>query len=264
MWAALALTTAAMSMAPAQGGDLKLTNVRATYGILGPERKDTKMLPGDVLYIAYDIENVKVKDDGRVLYSMGMEVRRKGADKEKPMYKSEPQDLIAVNRLGGTTLPAFAMSVIGVDQKEGDYQLKITVKDRSANKTATLTKDFQIAKPAFGLVRVRWSNSNHEPAPPIGVPGQRLHLNVALAGFKTDKKLPNVTFEMQIYDSNGKATLKEPYKGDIKKESPEVMIFQPIEIDLNRAGKFKVTIKATDNNAKKTVEQSLDLTVLDK
>jgi len=265
MWAALALTTA-MSLAPGQGGDLKLTNVRTTLGILGPERKVSKLLPGDVLVVAYDIENVKVAADGRVKYAMNIELIKKGV--AKPVYKTDPQELVAVNTLGGTTLPAFALVTIGTDQKKGDYTLKVTVKDRSTNKTATLSHDFEVAEPALGLVRVRLTNTAYEPAPPVGVPGQRLQLGCSLVGFKTDKnRLPNVTFEMQVYDSNGKATLAKPFKGDIKtelKDNPEMMTFLPIPLELNRAGKYKVTLKATDNIAKKTVEQSLDLNVIGK
>jgi hypothetical protein len=40
------------------------------------------------------------------------------------------------------------------------------------------------------------------------------------------------------------------------------MTFLPIPLQLNRAGKFKVVLKATDNVAKKTAEQTLDLEVL--
>jgi hypothetical protein len=269
MWAALALTTAALSLAPAQNDKdkaLKLSNIRMTYGILGPERKDAKLLPGDVLVVAFDIDNLQVGKDGRIKYAMGMELTRKG--EKKAVYKSDPQDLDAVNTLGGTTLPAFALSVIGTDTKKGEYSLKVTVKDRSTNKTTTLTKPFEVLDSDFGLVRVRLTNTGAEPAPPVAVPGQRVMLNCSLVGFKTDKqKLPHVTFEMNVYDAAGKATLAKPFKGDIKtevKENPDMMTFLPIPLELNRAGKFKVTVKATCNISKKTTEQSIDLNVVGK
>lgn len=265
MWAALALTTAALSLAPAQGNALKLNNVRTTYGVLGPERKDSKVLPGDVLVVAFDIDGLKVEDDGRVKYAMGTELTRKGA--AKPEFKQDPQDLVAVNTLGGSTLPVNAYAIIGTDTKPGQYTFKVTIKDRGANTTTTLTKDFEVVDKALGFVRVRLTNLSFEPAPPIAVPGQRLLLNCSLIGFQTDKqtKLPHVTFEMQVYDAAGKATLAKPFKGDIKtevKETPDMMTFLPINLELNRAGKFKVTIKATCNITKKTTEQSIDLNVI--
>src|SRR4051812_9961655 len=103
MWTALALTTV-LTVTPAQQS-LELKNVRTTHGILGQERKDDKFLPGDVLVVAFDIEGLKVKEDGQILYAMGMELTLKG--KPKPEFKKDPQDLVAVNSLGGTNLPAF-------------------------------------------------------------------------------------------------------------------------------------------------------------
>lgn len=265
MWAALALTTAALSLAPAQN-ELKLTNVRATYGVLGPERKDTKLLPGDVLVVAFDIEGLAVKEDGRVLYAMGMELTMKGA--AKPEFKQDSQDLVAVNTLGGSTLPAFALAAIGTDSKPGEYTLKVTIKDRSANKTVTLNRTFEVVKKQLGFVRVRLTYSSAEPAPPLAVPGQRMLMNCSLVGFEIDKKsrLPHVAFEMVVYDSNGKPTLKKPFAGDIKtevKETEGMMTFLPIPLELNRPGKYKITIRATDKLVKgaKPVEQSIEIDV---
>ena len=96
MWTAVALTTV-MTLAPAQGIELK--NVRSTYGIMGETRKDDKLLPGDIFVVHFDIEGLKVKDNGTVLYSMGMELTKKG--KAKPEFKRDPQDLEAELSLGG-------------------------------------------------------------------------------------------------------------------------------------------------------------------
>ncbi|MFO0928858.1 MAG: hypothetical protein U0736_17865 [Gemmataceae bacterium] len=260
MSAALALMTV-LTLAPAQ---LELKNVRTTVGVLGQERKDDKLLPGDVLVVAFDIEGLKVKDDGRVLYAMGMELTKAG--KDKPEFKRDPQDLEAVNSLGGTSLPAFALSVIGTDTAPGQYNLKVTVRDRQGKTEKTLNKAFEVLPVDLGFVQVRFTSSAGEPAAAVAVPGQRLYLHCALVGFQLSKeKLPHVTFEMQVMDESGKPTLEKPFKGDIKtdlKNTPGMMTFLPIPLELNRTGKFKVAIKAKDNIGGKTTEQALDLTVL--
>jgi hypothetical protein len=268
MWAALALTT--VLTAPAQAGDLSLKNVRSTYGILGPTRaKESKLLPGDLLVVAFDIENLTVKGDGQILYAMGMEVTRKG--KAKPEFKRDPQDMEAFNTLGGSTLPSFAMSVIGTQTPPGEYTLKVTVKDRGTKKgsTVTLEQKFEVVKLELGFVQVKLTSAAGEPVPPLGVPGQNVLLHCALVGYKKDEKtkLPHVTFEMQVTDADGKPTLTKPFKGDIKaepKDNPGMMTFQPIILQLNRPGKFKVTIKATCNVSKKTTDHTFDLNVLGK
>lgn len=260
MWAALALMTV-LNVAPAE---LELKNVRTTVGVLGQERKDDKLLPGDVLVVAFDIDGLQVKDDGRVLYAMGMELTKKG--KEKPEFKRDPQDLEAVNSLGGTSLPAFALSVIGTDTAAGEYSLKVTVRDRQGKTEKTLTKSFEVLPAALGFVQVRFTSGSGEPAPAVAVPGQRLYLHCALVGFGLSKeKLPHVTFEMQVLDESGKPTLEKPFKGDIKtdlKNTPGMMTFLPIPLELNRAGKFKVAIKAKCNISGKTADQLLDLNVI--
>jgi hypothetical protein len=264
MWAALALTT--VLTAPAQTGDLKLANKRSTIGILGPTRADNKLLPGDLLVVAFDIENLTVKKDGRILYAMGMELTKKG--KAKPEFKRAPQDLEAVNNLGGTTLPAFAMTLIGNDTPPGTYILKVTVNDRGTKpaKSVILEEEFEVMPAKFGFVQVKLTNTGGEPVPAIGVPGQTIWLHYSVVGHEMTKNNapnPNVTFEMQILDKDGKATVEKPFKGDIIKGPKEVLLFAPTPIQLNRAGKYTIVLKAIDNLAKgKTTEQKLDLEVL--
>src|SRR6516225_8986558 len=96
---------AALSALPGQNGGLALNNVRATYGLLRATRTDSKFLPGDNLYLSFDIEGVKVGADGKVSYSMALEV---ADDKGKVLFKQAPKDLEVQNSLGGTSLPAFA------------------------------------------------------------------------------------------------------------------------------------------------------------
>jgi hypothetical protein len=267
MWAALALTTV-LTTAPAQNGELAIKNVRSTHGILGQPRKENKLLPGDLLVVAFDITNLTVKPDGQVLYSMGMELTKKG--KAKPEFKRAPQDLEAYNTLGGSTLPAFAMSVIGTDTPPGEYTLKVTVNDRGVKggKGVTLEEKFEVLPLKLGFVQVKLTSASGEPVPPIAVPGQSVLLHCDLVGYKMagQPKAPNVTFEMQVLDADGKPTVTKPFKGDIvteSKMSPGQMRFAPIILQLNRPGKFKVVIKATDNQAKKaTTEQRLELNVL--
>ena len=261
MWATLALATV-MNVAPAQ---LELKNVRTTYGVLGQERKDEEFLPGDVVVVAFDVDGLKVKDDGRVLYAMGFELMKKG--KNKPEFKRDPQDLESMNSLGGTTLPLIAMAIIGTDTVPGDYMLKVTVRDRQVKGSEkVLEKSFKVKKPEFGFVRVRLTSSLGQEVPNVAVPGQRIFQHLTLVNFETGKdKLTNISFEMQVLDAAGKPVVTKPFKGDLKEDvskTPGQMDLQPIQLELNRAGKFKVVLKATCNISKKSTEQTLDLEVL--
>src|SRR5262245_62076645 len=95
MWVSLVL---AATLATGQSGDLKLTNPRATYGYLGPPRTDDKFLPGDVYFITFDIEGLKVSDTGEVNYKMGMAIKDKAG---KEFFSQEPILQKALISLGG-------------------------------------------------------------------------------------------------------------------------------------------------------------------
>jgi hypothetical protein len=264
MWATLALS-AALGLAPAQAGQLELKNVRATYGILGPERADTQLLPGDVFIVAFDIEGLKVSDQGKVLYSMGMKLTRKG--KDKPEFEKAPQDLEVVNTLGGTRLPSFAQAVIGTDTEPGEYTMDVTVKDRAANKTQALSRKFEVVANKLGFVRLQFSYENGLQAPPMAVAGQTLLLNFAVVGFGLDKtkQQPNLAVDMTILDESGKPTLEKPFSGAATEVTEEFRKIIPMQfiLHMNRSGKFKCVLKATDKHTGKTVEQPIDLTIVE-
>ena len=273
MWATLALT-AVLGSAPAQtpARDLKLDNVRETYGILGQKRPNAKLLPGDVLYVAFDINNLQVKDDGRVQYSMGMELLDKD---KKSQFKKEPNELEAVNSLGGSRIPSFAMARVGTDTPPGEYTMIVTVKDHAANKTARLEQKFEVLKPQLGFIGVfiTYDGNGTVPAPPVAVPGQTYWVNFSLVGFEMSKdkdpakQRPDVSVEMRVVDlADGKPTVAKPSTNHTTEVNPEiknVLLFFPFPVNLNRAGKFKIELKATDNLTKKTVEQTLEFTVLE-
>jgi hypothetical protein len=268
MWATLALTTA-LHLAPAQAGTLELKNVRVTYGTLGQERKDAKeVLAGDVFHVAFDIEGLQISDDGRVLYRMGMELTKAG--KKDPEFKQEPRDLEAVNTLGGTRVPAFARTTVGLDTVPGDYTLKVTITDRASKQKQELTRSFRVVPPRLGIVQLSLYSYNDGqgtalPAPPLGVPGQAILLHFAVVGFEQDKKKdqPHVVTELTVLDESGKPVLRKPFSGTT--QDPRVKKLLPIDfpVQLNRSGKFKVHIKVTDKIVNKTAEQTLDLTVLE-
>jgi hypothetical protein len=265
MWTTLPLALA-LSLAPGQAEQLKITNDRVTYGLFGSVRPDTKFLPGDLFLVAFDIEGVRTDNNGKVLYSMGMEVTD---SKGKTHYKQEPRDLEGINSLGGARLPAFAHVDIGTDQPPGEYTVKVTVTDRITKMSKTLVRRFEVLKKDFGIVRLN-STSDVEarmPAPPVGVVGQALWVNFGVVDFQrgSDKRC-NVKVEMRIYDEKNKETLALPFAGDVNQRVPNDLQVLPMQylLTLNRSGRFTVKLQATDlNGSKKPVEVSFPVTVLE-
>jgi hypothetical protein len=272
MWAAVAVSTA-LTLAPgAAAGGLNLKNVRYTYNAYGQERKDADVLPGDQLAVGYDIDGLQAKDDGKVQWTTSLEVFRAG----KSEYKQNPTDYETVATLGGSVVPAWSLLTIGTDLMPGDYSVKVTVEDKNAKGgAATFEKQFKVVPPRFGLVRVGLFNQGtRAEAPPVGVPGESMVLTFTLTGYdakaganaKPEDPLDcKLTATVQVLDDSGKPTLAKPFVFETKTVPPDNKSFLPLQfpLNLNRSGKFKISIKAEDKAANKTVEQTLDLTVLD-
>jgi len=270
MWATLTLMSA-LSLPAADTGELQLTNPRVTYGRLGPTRKDTKFLPGDVYFVTFDIEGLQFKD-GNAKYSMKMELfDPKGTSKYKSL--DQPQEVFTIQ--GGGRLTSDAHAVVPTDAMPGEYRLELVVTDQSTKKQATLTRKYEVAEKGFGIVRVNCAydlggvNGPVFPSPGLGVVGQVLFLHFAVTGFDRDKdkKQPKLKLEMRMLDESGKPTLEKPVTEELPKMDdaavPEQLTVVPLyfPLALTKTGKYTVEVTATDLLSKKTQTVSYPLVV---
>jgi hypothetical protein len=266
MWKSAVVLAVMASVALAQAGKLALTNVRSTYGILGPVRPDAKLLPGDSLYLFYDIEGITFDAAGKAKYSIGMEVAN---SQGKTAFKQEPATLQGINALGGNKLPAHAHIDFGLDQPPGSYTVKIQVTDLASKASQTLTHKVDVLPKGFGMVRAKITGDSDGvvPLPAVGVVGQSIYLSCGLVGFERDKTkgTPSVGVEMSILDEKGKSTLPQPFTGVVGQDASAKSLSIPLQfmLPLNRSGKFTIEIKATDQVSKKTSTLAFPYTVVD-
>jgi hypothetical protein len=267
MWTSIALASM-LAWTPGQADRLTLTHARSTYGVLGANRPDNKVLPGDNFVLSFDIEGVKADNAGKVLYSVAMEVS--DAD-GKSVFKQPAKDLEAYNSLGGNSLPAFASVRVGLDTPPGKYSVKVIVTDRATKASQSVTGPYEVLPKAFGLVDLRTTTDRdgHVAAPFPGE-GQSLWINFSAVGFGREKDHPNLAVAMKVLDENGKPTLEKPFTGEVTrtgdsaKDVPKNAQSVPMQfmLDLNRAGKFTVELTATDRTSGKSAKLSFPLTVL--
>src|SRR5579884_459650 len=114
MWATLTLMSA-LTLTPGQaGGELPLSNVRVTCGRLGPTRKDTKFLPGDIYFVTLDTDGLQFDAKGNAKYSMEMALLDPD---NKPKFKSlkQEREVFSIQGAGRATLETFA--AIQTDEK---------------------------------------------------------------------------------------------------------------------------------------------------
>lgn len=258
-------TLIALSL-PAQGAGISLSNTRITYGELGATRPDNKFLPGDIFFVSFDIDGVAIDADGKVKYSMGMEVfDAKGAS----IFKQAPVDREDFVPLGGNKLPARAFISVGVDQEAGMYTCKVTVTDKGAKGEAkVLEQKFEVLKKDFGIVQLFTSADSEGkfPSSTTGLVGQSIFVQFAVVGFDREavRKQPKIEIEMTVYDADKKPTLAKPTSVVIDKDVPEKDIGIPLRFTLpmNRAGGYLVELKATDTITKKTTKIYLPVRVI--
>ena len=266
----LALVMAVALVPGANDDELKISNIRSTYGQLGPVRpqlKVDKVLPGDIYFVTWDMEPFKLSARGFVKLSLALKVTD---SKGHRMIKQDPVESVQVNSLGGDRVPGFANVIIGSDTAPGLHTMEVTVEDKVGKKVGSFKRDFEILPRGFGIIRLRTSVDvdGVTSVPPIGVVGQQLFVNFFVIGADTAKgtKAPHISVQMEVLDEDGKPTLKKPEVVESKEQRKDADALPvSLMLALNRAGKFRVKLTATDENNKnvKPVEVSFLVSVHD-
>lgn len=254
MFSTIALA-AVLSNTPAQPAALALTNSRLTYGEFGATRPDTRFLPGDLFFVAFDMENLSIGPDGRVGYTMAMEVTNA---KGESMFKPDPVVAEEILPLGGTKLPARAFLILRTDQAPGVYTCKVQVTDSKNKAVQALERKFEVLAADFGLVGLFTSSDMQGslPTPPVAVAGQKLYVNFALVAFGRDAGgRPDTTVEVRMLENGQTPTLAVPMTMTVPKDIDPKASAVPFQVPLplNREGSFTMEIKATDKAKNKSV-----------
>lgn len=266
MLATLAIASV-LSLTPAQESELKLSNAHTTYGFLGNTRENAKYVPGDVLFLAFDIRGMSVGKKGEIRYSMELDMRDAAKNR---VFRQSPQVIEAANSLGGSQLPGYAYADIGGSVQAGKYTLTVTVKDETSGKSASLTHGFEVTKKDFGIGRLGlfYDDQGRVWAPPVFVAGQSAWLHFVTIGFDRDAKAkePDVEVRLRILDDAGKPAGPQPIAANLKNQKIPANL-QAIpwlqKLEMNRTGKFKIEVEAEDKVAKKTVKEVLSVSVVE-
>ena len=254
---------AVLAAAPEETGKLTFNNVRDTHGLMGPKRLTDKILPGDEFYLCFDVEGVTIGADGKVHYSVAVEV----ADpKGKMLLKQEPKNLDAPASLGGKRIPAFVHLNVGLQSQPGAYTVNVTVVDLPTKHSQALKRTVEVLPKGFGIVRVK-ATSDSEGQTPVSVlgAGEGLWLTVGAVGFARGgaDKQPDLSFEMRVLDEDGKPVPGKPVAVQVNKDVPADAVLVPARffLSLNRSGKFTVELTAADKVGAKTTQLKLPLVV---
>jgi hypothetical protein len=260
MGTSLALAASLFGLAAGEADAVKFSNVRFVYSVYGMARPAPKLLPGDRLCLAFDIENLAIdKKTGKVVYRLDLEFLD---SKGNRVYRTESKPIEEENTLLSFTQPGTANVIIGKDQPPGKYTVKVTATDDITKKSASFERQFEILKEGLGFVRVQ--------APVVVLVGTPFVMQFTAVGFGKENKVPSFSVEVNILNDKGEAMLAKPKRYQVPKDlaediKPEDVNELPFTFTfaLNRVGKYTVAVKLTDKTTKKEVELKSPVTVLD-
>jgi hypothetical protein len=260
----VALVFLGLGAGPAAAVNIK--NVRSTYGPYGGVRPGNKLMQGDALWLAYQIEDLTMEPEtGLVKYTVTLEV----LDSTGKQILKRPTPNQRHLTLGKGELSDRAQVVIGSDYGPGKYSVRLTVtdtnikgKEKGGGPSKTVKYDLQLIKEDFGLIQAI--------CPSIAATIQDFEANCVLTGMARDaKQIPKVEVRMTIRDEKGKATLPKPFITNIPADLPgidfkkEKIIRMPFPIVVNRVGRYTVEIEAFDLISKKSAKVAFPLLVLE-
>ncbi len=247
-----------LACVPSSAQALELKNIRPAYGFLGATRHDMKFLPGDVLFVTYEIDGLKVDAKNKVNFVTLVEVFDAA---NKTIFSKETPNVV-VAELGGGRIPGDLHVTMGVDRTPGQYKARLTVYDVQSKDKKFFVVPFELLGRGFGLVAVH--------APAVAFPAQPYMLQYAIVELGLDaNKKPQAKLETKILDEAGKPVSPPSVTNfpadltdniDLKKAN-----FIPIDYPIfpTRPGRFTVEITLTDAIAQKTATLRYPLNVLD-
>jgi len=247
MLAPLALFT--LLQASISGADgLTLANARLTHGVLGANRENADVRPGDSLILSFDIQGISIDAAGKASYATTVKVTDASG---KAIFEQQPKKIQEFLPLGGATAPAFAQIDLGPDSPAGKYSMTVTVTDTGNGKTANYKQDFSVLPKAFDLVRLTVTG-DADGLVPLGAQavGQPYWVHASVVGYErpaTGTKQPNVTIKLQVYEGL-KPIMAMPFTGVVDKDVPMNAQSLPVRffLPLNKAGNYTVELTATD------------------
>ena len=249
----------ALCFIPSVSSAVDIKNIRSCYTPFGATRQNTKYLPGDNIFMTFDVEGLTIDPkSGKANYDTTLEFL--DAKGESLFKNSTPNEVRP--QLGGTRMPGLIEFNPGVKRAPGRYSLRMTVHDKLGKDAKAFTYPFDVIPETFGFVGIS--------APPIGFCGQIANTGFALVHLTLDaKKQPNTEVVIRILDEASKP-VGPPVQILLPRDMPdsvdlEKANFVPLSypVYLNRVGRFTVEVQATDKISKKTASFTYPMTVLD-
>lgn len=258
----LALAIAASSAVRDARAELKLVEVRPTYGRLGSTRPTTKVLPGEDLSATFVVAGLGQGADGKAEITLASEL----VDEEGKIVAQVPAKAGRIQlALGGDSFVNYMHFSLPLDFVAGKYLMRGTLTDTRTGERVAAEQEFEVLPMDFGLVRLRLA-SDAEGTEPAGgnlTVNQDVFVVGRAIGFTRKGKRIHVVGHMQIRDASGRSTMPAPlaFVVDQEVDNDLAMLDVNWHLVVNRPGKFTVQIEVRDEITGKRSAYELPLVV---
>lgn len=259
----IALLAAGLWLSPGfVHAQLKLEEVRPTYGRLGTTRTSTRVLPGDELVVEYVVSGVVPDAEGMVNVEVVATLENANHKVISEVPAASKRSVLA---LGGARFPGLVYFSLPPDCEPGRYVVRGKISDLNQRKSVLLEQDFEVLPPAFGVIRLRLASDSKGALPTGGnlTVNQPVFFHATVVGFSRQGKAIHVDGNMVIVDSDGRKTLLKPDSVGIRQEVDDGLDYLDFNwpIVANRPGRFVVQVEFRDEISKKTVVHELPINV---
>lgn len=258
---------AALVMAIPAWAKLEIANIRASYGPIGPDRKDQtkiEVYPGEQLYLRYNVVGVGVDDKGNVKGAYQVKV----LDSDGKVQLDDKSPVQGILALGGATIPGTARVQFSLTTPPGKYRVLVSFTDSIHEETVSFEREVTLKPAAFVVINPEFFHDQQGkiPSPPGGYVNQSLFFRAQLIGFDKSQKKIRTKMSLQVLDKNGKEVMPKPLvasagTNDADEVEKATSLTYNGNLRLNRAGDFIVRIVFTDEVAKKETKIEVPIKV---
>ncbi|MSR59900.1 MAG: hypothetical protein EXS05_20050 [Planctomycetaceae bacterium] len=256
-------TKPAASRTNAKPAELKLVEVRATYGRLGSTRSSTRVLPGEDLNVVYVVSGISRGSDGRSEVSRSAELFDEAGESISQVPTDSTRIYLA---LGGDILANHMHFGLPLDFPPGKYKVRGVLTDVRTGTDVTAEQQFEVLPLDFGVVRLRLAG-DPEGRSTVGgnlTVNQEVYVVGRQIGFSRKGDRIHTIGNLTIADAAGKLTTPVPIKFEIDQVVDDDALDQidfRWSLPVNRPGRFTVQIEVRDEIADKRIVYEMPLVV---
>ena len=253
-----------LALAGAARAELRLENIEAAHGELGPRRESLNFTPLDELVFRFVATGVKTDSTGRC--DAELSFRLTNAEGRAVVEGKGPVQRPLM--LGGRELPSHVKIAVGPNARPGEYTLTVALRDKLSGETASFERKLTCEAAGFRILSPRFYHDpeGKVPAGTRGLVGESLYFRLRAVGFDRSQKKVHTVMTVRLLDEAGAEVLPQPMRVVAELTRPEdveraVQLNFNGAIGLNRAGKYRLHVTVEDQLGKGKAEFETPLKV---